>query len=253
MSSIKIFSLNTEQGKHFDKHIERIKDFDPDILCLQELVDVHVDKYKDELGFEEAIFDPICFRRIDYLKGGKEDVYFGLGLFSKYPIKDKKEYLLYGVGDELPQHIPGEQESVWYRVIVATIDKDGEEFTVATTHLPKSDQGEFTTDLQRHVLKNLLEVLSNYEDIIFCGDLNAPRGLEIFEALAEKYNDHIPKEHKTSLDLDIHRSGREHGDKLAKFMVDGIFSTIKYESCGVKLVSGMSDHMAIEACLAEKS
>jgi hypothetical protein len=71
--------------------------------------------------------------------------------------------------------------------------------------------------------------------------MNAPRGKESFSRLAKKYKDNIPPEYKTSIDQNLHKV------KGIQFMVDGLFTTPSYKASDVKLVDGVSDHMAVVA------
>ena len=71
--------------------------------------------------------------------------------------------------------------------------------------------------------------------------MNAPRGNETFSRLEEKYKDNIPREYKTSIDQNLHKV------KGIQFMVDGLFTTPVYKASNVKLVDGISDHMAVVA------
>ena len=64
---------------------------------------------------------------------------------------------------------------------------------------------------------------------------------EAFDRIARKYKDNIPKKYKTSLDQNLHRV------KGLQYMVDGLFTTPGYKASNVKLVDGVSDHVAIVA------
>ena len=83
-----------------------------------------------------------------------------------------------------------------------------------------------------------------------CGDFNAPRGGEIFSALATRWHDNIPGTYHTSLDLSLHKAGKVDGERLATLMVDGLFTTPGYRTSRVELVPGVSDHCAIVAEVA---
>jgi hypothetical protein len=99
---------------------------------------------------------------------------------------------------------------------------------------------------QMNDLGRLLDIFANLKDFVFSADLNAPRGLLVFDTIAKKYKDNIPKEYDTSIDQNLHRV------KGLKLMVDGLFSTSTYKASNVKLVDGLSDHMAIVAEIAKE-
>jgi hypothetical protein len=72
-----------------------------------------------------------------------------------------------------------------------------------------------------------------------CGDFNAPRGRLIFDRIATKYKDNIPPYVTTTIDKNIHHAGD------LQLVVDGLFSTSKYEVRSVQVLDGLSDHCAI--------
>ena len=93
-------------------------------------------------------------------------------------------------------------------------------------------------------VKRLLACLEPEEEFTLCGDFNAPRGGEIFTALAMRYQDNIPLEYASSIDGNLHRKGP------LPYMVDGLFTTPSYIASDVSLQSGVSDHCAILATVS---
>ena len=83
--------------------------------------------------------------------------------------------------------------------------------------------------------------MGNQSSFVLTGDFNAPRGGEIFAELASRYKDNIPNHYQSSLDPDLHRV------KNLKLMVDGLFSTPDYNLGEVRLINGVSDHLAVAA------
>ncbi len=53
------------------------------------------------------------------------------------------------------------------------------------------------------------------------------------------YTDNIPSCYTTSIDPHLHRAG------ALDLLVDVLFTTPKYRASDVRLVSGLSDHMAV--------
>lgn len=95
--------------------------------------------------------------------------------------------------------------------------------------------------MQQRLLPKLLETLGSFPELILAGDFNAPRGGEVFGTIAARYKDNIPPEYKTSIDGGLHRAGK------LEYMVDGLFTTPQYIASKVRLIDGVSDHMAIVA------
>ena len=119
-------------------------------------------------------------------------------------------------------------------------NNDGVLYKFITTHLPVTHHGE-CTPYQLEVIDSLLVHLNTMGEFVLCGDTNAPRGKESFSRLAKKYKDNIPLEYKTSIDQNLNKV------KGIQFMVDCLFTTPLYKTSDVKLVDGVSDHMAVVA------
>ena len=167
----------------------------------------------------------------------------GLGFYSNLPISNLRQEYYYQPMKELPTLIIGDEETVWRGIIEATVEKNGDSYTIATTHFTRTPDGS-TSDKQRVDLKNLFKLLMKNSELILCGDFNAPRGGEIFGALSKIYTDNIPPQYESSLDPKLHRIG-----ETKKLMVDGLFTTHQYSATEVKLAEGISDHKAITAVI----
>ena len=242
---MKLISINIELDKHRDTVLPFLKKEKPDVICVQELLEEDFPIMKKELNMEgvfemwyymDSIRDPHHLE----LKGQKH----GVGIFTKKIINSgfsyyvgSKENLLKPFG-EFSSNKDFQSNSVLLWVEVQ--DKKGEKFTVATTHLPVTHHGE-VTDFQLKAVDSFLNELSKIPEFVVCGDTNAPRGREAFDRIARKYKDNIPKKYKTSLDQNLHRV------KGLQYMVDGLFTTPGYKASNVKLVDGVSDHVAIVA------
>ena len=122
--------------------------------------------------------------------------------------------------------------------IIAKIEVNSEYYFITNTHLAVTANGE-AANYQIKQAENLLSLLGSFSDMIVCGDLNAPRGGEVFNLFKNVYQDNIPAEYETSLDQSLHRV------KGLKFVVDHILSTKNYSFTNVVLVDGVSDHMAV--------
>ena len=98
-----------------------------------------------------------------------------------------------------------------------------------------------STAFQLEDVENMLALVKGLGEIVLVGDFNAPRGGETFSRIAKHYKDNIPAKYATSIDQHLHKV------KGLQYMVDGLFTTPAYSASDVKLVDGVSDHMAIVA------
>lgn len=235
----KLISINIEN----EKHIERVLDFvsreKPDVLCLQEVLERDVPVFEKALD-TRGIFAPMGILPV---ADSREEI-IGVGIFSSFPLNNVQSHYYAKYGRE-PRVWTDEVTNLADRVLLSAKITTGEtSYTVATTHFTWTPDGQ-ATDRQRRDLSAFLDVLSRYDEILFSGDMNAPRGLETFEAIANRYQDHIPPEYLTSLDPELHKTkGEKH------LMVDGLFGTPHYSTTDVRLQSGISDHMAIVATIS---
>ena len=241
---MKLISVNIEFDKHYDTVLPFLKKENPDVICLQEVVEGDFEMFKKELGMD-GMYKPIDFI-YSPLYDGPKDIRQGEAVFAKNIIRTDFNYYIgseqnvmrsfdeYFAGDE------GRENNVL--LSVTTADQSGKEFTFATTHFTLTKFGE-STPHQLANLEKLFDALTSYPEIVLCGDMNAPRGNETFTRLAKKYKDNIPAQYDTSIDSNLHRTK----NKDLKLMVDGLFTTPKYVATNVQLVDGVSDHMAIVA------
>jgi endonuclease/exonuclease/phosphatase family metal-dependent hydrolase len=132
---------------------------------------------------------------------------------------------------------------------------DGVPFPIATTHFTWTPNG-LSDENQKIDAEALFALLSDIPDVLLCGDFNIPRGHnELYEKFTALYEDAIPKSYASSLDLSLHKSGRDpiQGPNLAKYMVDYLFLSKGYGAENVRLEPGVSDHMGIVATVLAKT
>ena len=241
---MKIVSLNIEFDKHHDIVLPFLKKENPDVICIQELLEPDFEMYKKELGMS-GTYKPIEYIYFPYY-GGPKDLRQGEAIFAKNFIEANYEYYVgseENINHKFDDYFADESFHKNNVLIVAKVaDSTGKEFTIATTHFTLTKEGE-STPIQLENLDKLFALTQSFPEIVLIGDMNAPRGFETFTRLSKKYKDNIPLEYKTSIDVTIHRNGLN----CAERMVDGLFTTPKYVASNVKLVSGLSDHMAIVA------
>ncbi len=114
-------------------------------------------------------------------------------------------------------------------------------FQLVTVHFTWSGDATITA-LQKRDYLILRQFLESFEEIILCGDLNTPRGGKIFDDLAKKYTDNIPLAIETTIDKNLHKSGKD-----IRLVVDSLFTSKEYVAKEVRVVPNTSDHMAVVA------
>ncbi len=234
----KLISINIEDEKHIDRVLDFIHREKPDVLCLQELLE------RDVPIFEKTLDAQSIFAPMGILPPADSKKIIGVGIFSLFPLHDVQSHY-YAQYSDHPRVWHDEITDPINRVLLsAKITVNEIPYMIATTHFTWTPDGQ-ATPRQRRDLSALLTILSEYDEILFCGDMNAPRGRETFDAIAERYQDHIPPQYLTSLDPELHRRKNE-----IRRMVDGLFSTPHYRVEDVRLQHGISDHMAIVATIS---
>jgi len=247
MRGISLVSLNVERSKHLDL-VEKFLSSRPfDVVCLQELMQKDVDRLSHSLADAPCYFVPMG------LRPQESAAPMGIGIFSRLRVTATDARYYFGAGDILPESTQSDASTynTLNRLIaIADVEKDDRTYRICTTHFTWTPDGR-PSDEQRHDMSALLDILGGLDEFVFCGDLNAPRGGEIFEQLAAKYKDNIPPQYKTSIDLSLHRAGTTNAEELSTKMVDGLFSTPGYVISDVELIPGVSDHMAIVATVSK--
>lgn len=239
---MKLISVNIELNLHYDTVFGLIKKENPDVICIQELLEEDFDRFKNEFKMD-GIYKPFYLVTLGHYSqsGGKKH---GVAIFAKnistwgYKFYTGSEENINKDPEDYYSDKKNSQNGVLLWADIKNLN--GEVVRFATTHFTITKEGE-STPKQLDDLNHLLEALEDLDDFVLCGDMNAPRGNETFTRLANKYIDNIPLEYKTSIDQNLHRV------KGIMFMVDGLFTAQKYEASNVKLVDGVSDHMAIVA------
>lgn len=245
--SLKLISANIEGSKHLDLIMPFLEQQQPEVLCVQELDEKDVAALEERMG-AKCFFVPMVYA-IEEPK-----LLQGIGIFSKFPMEAHVEQYAGHHDPEYRIYDPTTYESMFnaskFSLAIARILKKDVEFQIGTTHMPVTYRGGMA-DFQWVALNGLLKVLHAKGEIVYTGDFNAPRGGEIFAALASKYKDNVPAHYETSLDMELHRAAKEKPNEIRNRMVDGIFSTQAYSVTDVELISGVSDHCAIVATISK--
>lgn len=246
---VKLISCNIEGKKHLKPRVlPFLADEKPDVLCLQEVRQADVSQIEAAAGVTGQfvpmadVATPTWF--IDEAQG-EVGIYIG----SKFAHQELGAECYFGSPENLPipdiNHI---DHNFWNRYLAWTIfNKDDQQYAVVTTHFTYA-LGGGVNDLQRQHLRKILKITNEKLPAhILVGDFNAPRGGEIFTELSQQYTDNIPLEIETTLDENLHRDGK------ITLVVDGLFSQPEYKVSNVRVVSGVSDHMALVAEVARVS
>lgn len=242
MSSLRVISVNIELDRHLDRIIPFLKKEEWDVILINEFLATDVPKFEDALG-EDCFFVPKM--KYPHPQGS---VPLGHGIFSKFPTTYADTQYAGPLGDLVEFDVTTSETQLAtqkYFLITATVTKEGKEFKIGLTHFPWTPDGEADA-IQRVCAKALLELVEKETEIVLFGDFNAPRGKEIFSLFTEKLKDNIPVQYETSLDKNLHRSGK------LTYMVDGLFTTPEYQASDVKLHFGVSDHAAVTATITKK-
>ncbi len=239
-TSISLVQLNIERDKHFDRIFPFLNKINPEVVCVQELNE------QDISLFEKTINAKCFYVPMAYWNYKDPVQVFGLGIFSRLPISSKKVKYYHGSPDNLPTYVNGDQNTLNHVLAYVDVKKNNSVFRIGTTHFTWTPDGKLN-DFQYRDFPQFLKVLEEASEIIFTGDFNAPRGGDIFDELARRFTDNVPKKYTTSIDINFHRN-----PSIKDLMVDGIFSTPGYNVTDVEMVCGLSDHCAIVAKVSKR-
>jgi endonuclease/exonuclease/phosphatase family metal-dependent hydrolase len=237
-----LVSVNIERAKHLERVLPFVEREKPHVLCLQEVLERDVPRFASLVG------DHTHFAGMTVLQG--MDSPSGIALISRYQLKDASVHYYRGLPGQIPvfdeTSVDTKYRTERMMFLGAEVIHGEKPFQIGTTHFTWTPDGK-PDDYQRRDLAALIPILKDAGELVFAGDFNAPRGGEIFRALSKHWKDNIPPEYETSIDVELHRAGKTRADELKDKMVDGLFTTPSHIASGVRLVSGVSDHMAIVA------
>jgi exonuclease III len=255
---IKLVSINIEADKHLHLVLPFLQKECPDVCAVQEILEEHLPLVSKETGMSLVRFCPMALQPSFLDKSGPKDKKWGVAIFSRLPVIDSGERVYVGARDQIPVFAKAEDEmskpnSSNYVLCFAKIS-DGETiYTIATTHFTWTPLG-LSTQYQKEHAQLLFAALDSIgNELVLCGDMNAPRGYGTWELFTERYTDTIPSKYRTSIYAPLHRVGNTKKEELADKMVDGLFVTKEYSAHDVRLEEGVSDHMAIVAMLEKQA
>ena len=238
---MKLLSLNIEGDKHLQERIfplfEREK---ANVLCLQEVFQEDLPLIAEKSQLNDYIFVPQA-RIKEQNPHLPARGAWGLAIFAQEIISSAQHYYV-GRPDILPEFFAnGNPNSMNRILLIAKVQLAGKNFQIATTHFTWSGKGE-VSDLQCQNFCQLKKHLAQYPELILCGDFNTPRGGEIYDELAILFQDNIPQEIDTTIDCNLHKSGQD-----IHLVVDALCTSPQYSVSQVKVISEVSDHMAVAA------
>lgn len=240
--SLKLISLNIERSRHLDVVLPFLERMQPDVVCIQELLQPDIARIAAASGAVDSLFTPMSRRMVDV-----PGALYGMGIFSRIPIVARGEQYYVGQSGVVPESAATDTLAYndEYRAVAwVDVEKDGAAFRIATTHFTWTSNGDVSEE-QRRDMKALMQVLDSVGDVVLTGDFNAPRGGEMFAMLSARCKDNIPAHYTTTIDKNFHRAGD------LQYVVDGLFSTPEYTVSDVRLVDGLSDHMAVVATISK--
>lgn len=243
---MKLISLNIEGDKHLDdKILPFFTKEKPDVLCLQEVFAKDIQKICQSTGLSKYSF-------VSQAKVTKDNPHlptnglWGLCIFAKNITKTRKHYYN-GNANQIPEFFAYQDPNSMNRCLLTIQSEiEGDIYQLATTHFTWSVEGKIS-DLQKEHFAKLKSFLADYSELVFSGDLNTPRGEQIYDHFAKIYQDNIPKKIDTTVDKNIHKSGRD-----IRLVVDALFTSPHYQAKKVRVVDGVSDHKAVVAEIKKK-
>jgi len=244
-----LISLNIEGNKHLGRVLPFLEREKADTVCLQEVFEKDARMLAERLGMAWA-FSPMLLDRYEKDDPKSLEV-FGVAILSRLPMQNIQSRAYWSPSDTLLEFdatdVRTKRRTERHVLLSADVLQEERVYSTATTHFVWTPDG-LPDQYQTESVVELLALLSDMPEVILCGDFNAPRGYnDTYEKISSVYEDAIPKHYVSSMNLELHRSGRDpvRAANLAKFMVDYIFLSPGYRAENVRLESDVSDHMAV--------
>ncbi len=238
---MKLISCNIEGERHLEARLlPFFKQQKVDVLALQEVFECDLEAIKAASGLKNCVFYPQAKVTLPNIHLPARGLW-GVAIFADEILKSEaKLYVKHG--PQIPEFFADQNPNSMNRILLtAQVAIGGKLFELATTHFTWSG-GPVVSDEQRLHFQALQKALQQLPKIIFCGDLNTPRGFELWTELAKQYTDNIPSEIETTVDKNLHKSGLD-----IRLVIDALFTTSHYLVKNVAVVPNTSDHMAVLA------
>jgi endonuclease/exonuclease/phosphatase family metal-dependent hydrolase len=248
----KLLSVNIEGDKHLERVGPCIAEENPDVICLQEA-------FRDDIiplvGTEyQTEFLPMCLK--ERRDGSLSQ--WGIAIATRTPAwRVVRDYYYQPTTtfvpfDGLSKHT--KRKTVWQGVVGVTIEDDGADLAIFTTHFTWTPDGR-SDEHQTTDMKALLHFMSERGPHILCGDFNIPRKQNsVYPIMTAHYTDHVPPEYETSMFVPLHRVKNDpvQSANLGTYMVDYILSAPPHALTvtNVEMRGNVSDHYALVAQVA---
>lgn len=176
MPNIKLLQWNIWYKEDPLKVIKQLKEIDADIICLQELTIGN--SLHDKVDTVEMIKDGLDYQVYFKDMVDDEDGKLANAIFSKHSIKNfHYEWINKPTGS-------GGYDDEYRCYIEATLDIEGKELTVATTHMSYTDRF-IETDRKLQESELLLANFKDRKNYIFTGDLNVTPDSKTIKRISE--------------------------------------------------------------------
>ena len=236
---MKFISVNIEGDRHLKDRLFQFFDQEkPDVLALQEVFECDLETIKQTTGLKNCVFCPnadVTLPNIHLQDRGK----WGVAIFANEIVDSKGVYYFQVNSEELFIFDEKKNGLADRALLFAETEVNGKVYKIFNTHFTWSG-GREVNEAQRRDYIKMKEVLESYDEVILCGDLNTPRGEEVWDDLAKTYTDNIPQEIDTTIDKNLHKSGLD-----IRLVVDALFTSAQYRATNVRVVPNTSDHMAV--------
>ncbi len=260
----KIIHLNIEKSKHLDSVFDLLKEQQPDVVCLEEVMYSDMNRLTSELGYE------LAFAPLVTIKNENGEDKEGSAILSRIPIIETKIYRYDDqINTELPTYIEGqfvlsngkrEKERWLYHnsLLTVTILISGKTVTISTTHFPVTDHGlprlpdhtlpdlDYIDDIEhaRVYLDRLITIINKITTpLVFTSDLNNTRSEYVYTRLAHELIDLVPDSVSSTIDPKLHRVPG------LQLVVDTIMVSPDVSVKNFEVIEGVSDHKAFIALL----
>lgn len=234
---LKILTLNIEGSVHLAKVTDLIKLEQPDVICLQEVFAADLPILEQATRCHLYHFPMVNITQPHQHQPEPKGEW---GVAIGTPLKHTEPQALYYAGSaQIPENYT--QPTDVSRVLAwLKLEEPSSQhwFQVATTHFTWSAKGQYTS-LQADDFIVLSQQLHELGEVVLVGDLNSPRGGQSWANFASLLQDNIPADVTTTLDGQFHYAGQ------LELVVDGFFTSEDYLAHRVKVIGGVSDHMAV--------
>lgn len=231
-SSLKLGCLNIEKYRHIARVIPALCECNLDVICMQEVPEDMVGR------IAEALHASAYYRSLwrVWREEFQEERSFGIAVFVRNGTAVHYDEFFYHRASSTDE--PWPQDRMLQYI---TIEKDGVHYHIGNTHFTWTPDAlpSFEQYRDMSALLGMVDACIPNDDLVLCGDFNAPRGGAIWEKLSARFYDNIPSYILTTLDQSYHRAAP------ILLVVDGMFTSDHYSVTDVQVVDGISDHMLI--------